>query len=132
MIKLTMPVYYTNTYATKADKTFLLSMSWYRNAYYHEQNKVKKDLEERIHSQLKDTSFKYEKYKVTYIYNYKNVVSDLPNVAPLSSKFLNDYLQSSGKVANDNVKYLKEEHYYVGEQNKVTPNMEIIIEEILS
>lgn len=130
MIKFNLPVYYTNTYKTKPDKTFLLSLNWFRNAYYHEQNKVKAHMEELVHNQLKDIPFSYNAYKVSYTYNYKNAASDLSNVAPMTSKWVNDYLQSAGRVANDNVKHLKEEHFYVGIQSKGNPTMEITIEEI--
>jgi hypothetical protein len=38
---ITLPIYYTEKRKTKPDKTIMIGMSWYRNAHYHLQNKLK-------------------------------------------------------------------------------------------
>jgi len=128
MIKLTLPVYYTQEFKTKKSKTFLVGMNWYRNAFFHAQNTVKQHYHSLITNQLPSDKT-YSEYQVTYTYYYKSKVSDLMNVVSLQSKFLNDALQSAGIVINDNVQYCKREIAVVGSQDKLNPRTEITIEE---
>lgn len=125
-----LPVYYTKEFKTKPSKTFLLSLNWYRNAFYQEQNQVKKDLSELVKNSIKDMPPIRGQYQVTYEYFYKNITSDLPNVTPMCSKWVNDTLQELKLVPNDNVKYLIKEIHEVGEQSKDNPRCEITITEI--
>ena len=125
-----IPVYFTNTYKTKKDKTFLVSLNWYRNAYYHEQNSVKKYYTELLTPILETLPTISGTYEITYVYYYKNSTSDLPNVTPMCSKWINDVLQSLGKVPNDNVKYLIREIHEVGGKDVDNPRAEITIQEI--
>jgi hypothetical protein len=130
--EITIPVYWTQKYKTKKDKTMLAGMNAYRNLFYHAKNQMKKDLEEHVKIGVykeKMLPIKGE-YKVEYYYHYKNSISDLLNVGALSSKVLLDALQDLGLVENDNVKYCKEEHFYVGEKNINNPHMQIRIEAI--
>lgn len=101
MIKLVLPVYYTQTFktASKKDNTFLVGMNWYRNAHYFISNEVKTFFENGIIYQLTNNYHGLklnDRYKITYIYYYKSAVSDLMNVGSLASKFVNDALQSYG------------------------------------
>lgn len=125
---LTIPVYYTQKFKTKNDKTFLVSLNWFRNAHHFEQNKVKAYFHGLIKEQLENTDLKIsDQYKVKYKYYYKNSTSDLANVTPMCSKWLNDVLQEMGIVQNDNVKYLIEETHQVAGQDKLNPRCEIEI-----
>lgn len=130
MIKLSIPVYFTNTFKTKPDKTFLVSLNWYRNANYHEQNKVKVHMSDLIANQLNPFDVLEGKYQVTYEYYYKNKTSDLPNVTTMASKWVNDTLQELKLVPNDNVQYLVQELHKVAGQDKENPRIEIAIKEI--
>lgn len=122
MSTITLPVY-----LTLGKKTIFLSQSWYRNAHYFQQNQAKRDMNEIIKPQLVNLNPISSIYSVTFVYYYKNSASDLPNAGAISSKFFNDVLQSSGIVSNDNVKYLVNENYLVGGEDKLNPRMEIYI-----
>ena len=122
---ITVPVYLN---LTKTKQTFL-SMSWFRNEHFFGQNKAKKMVHELLLPQLTNFRPVTLYYSVLYIYYYKNVVSDLPNVGAIASKFFNDSLQTLNLVPNDNVKYLLAEHYVVGGQDKLNPRIEIHIKE---
>lgn len=126
-MNITIPCYYTQEYKTKDDKTFLLSLNWYRNAFHHQQNAVKQHMHELIVPQLANMPPIDGTYSVTYNYYYKSPVSDMTNVIPMASKWLNDVLQSCKLVPNDNVKYLIAEHHYVATQDKLNPRIEATI-----
>jgi hypothetical protein len=130
--EITIPVYWTNVKKTKANTTHLAGANFIRNCHYHIKNKLKKDLGEHVKKELyKEKMVPIKgKYKVSYYYHYKSGVSDLLNVGSASSKILNDVLQELGLVTNDNVLFLTEEHFYVGEKNKGNPHMQIRIEPI--
>lgn len=127
MISLTVPVYYTQQFKTKPDKTFLVSLNWYRNATYFEQNKVKQHFSELISNMLTPFDKLEGQYSATYTYFYKNPTSDLPNVGPMVSKWVNDVLQELDIVSNDNVQFLTEEIYRVGGCDKLNPRVEVTL-----
>jgi hypothetical protein len=128
MIIITIPVYFTRVYKTKPSKTLLVSLNWYRNAFYFEQNEVKKYFHGLIKDQLTgNTVLIPSKYKVSYSYYYKNAASDLANVTPMCSKWVNDVLQELGIVQNDNVKFLVEETHKAVAQDKENPRVTIQI-----
>lgn len=127
---IVLPVYYTQTFKTKPDKTFLVSMNWYRNAHYIIQNSVKKYYHDIIEKSIENYTPLTGQYKVTYTYYYRNKSSDLSNVTPMTSKWVNDSLQTLGFVANDNVQYLVEELHKVGEHDSLNPRVEVLIEPI--
>ena len=127
-MQFSLPVYYTQTFKTKSDKTFLVSLNWYRNAHYFIQNDVKRFYHDTIENLVKDYPVLTGRYKVTYTYFFRNKTSDLPNVTPMTSKWVNDTLQSLKLVANDNVQYLVQEIHNVGEQDRDNPRVEVLIE----
>lgn len=109
-------------YITIGSKTHFLSMNAYRNWHYFTSNKIKHLVEAEISKQLpSDTHLNC--YSVTYIYNYKSKVSDLPNVCSLASKYLNDAMKSANLITDDNVQFLKSETYNVGLQSKDDPHI---------
>ena len=116
-------------YITTVSKTNFLSMNAYRNWHYHTSNKIKKIVEEEISAQF-PTDIHFNNYTITYIYNYKSKVSDLPNVCALASKYLNDAMKSAHMITDDNVQYLKSETYIVGTQNKEDPHILAYISEV--
>jgi len=122
-IKLTLPVYH-NT----GKKTIFLGMNWYRNAHFFTSNKVKQELEDIIINQI-PANVTFDQYQIAYTYYFKSIISDLPNVTALGSKFLNDALKKAGVIKDDNVQYLKHESYSVGSQDKTNPRIEVIIGE---
>ena len=128
MIVITIPIYYTKVFKRKADKTFLCSLNWYRNAFYQEQNKVKIYFHNLIKNQLRGINPLPGQYKITYKYYFKNPASDLANVTPMCSKWVNDTLQELKLVPNDNVQYLVEELHQVAKRDTVNPRCVVIIE----
>ena len=128
MIHLTVPVYFTQEFKTKPAKTLFIGLNWYRNAHYFAQNAVKAHMSELILNQLKDNTYAITgKYSVDYIYYYKSLVSDMSNVTPMVSKWVNDCLQEAKLVPNDNVKYLVRELHIVGGQDRDNPRVEVIV-----
>ena len=131
-MNIEMPVYWTNVKKTKANTTHLISMSWYRNAFYHAQNALKKDIGEIVKAKLKAAGMKPLKgqFEVAYTYYYKNKTSDLLNCGAMSSKILLDVLQEEGYVINDNVQFCIKEVFEVGIQDRDNPRMVIEIKEV--
>ena len=128
-IHLTLPVYYTQTFKTKPDKTFLVGLNWYRSAHYFIKNEVKQYYNTLIIEQLEAISAPKLKgpYELAFKYYYKSVVSDLDNVCAMANKSFNDAAQAYGLVENDNVKYCRKSCYYVASQDKDNPRMEVFI-----
>ena len=128
-IQITIPVYYTQTFKTKNDKTFLVNLNWYRNAHYFIKNEVKQWFNDDIIRQLKELNAQPIKgpYVLAFKYYYKNVSSDLDNVCAMANKSFNDAAQAYGLVENDNVKFCKCSCYYTAEQDKENPRVEIFI-----
>jgi len=128
-IKLSLPVYYTQEFKTKKNKTVLAGVNFYRNAYFYTQNNMKIYFSDLVRKQLKNNTIKFKKYEIEYTYYYKSAVSDLMNVVSMQSKFLNDTLQELNIIENDNVKFCKKETAIVGSQDKENPRIEITIKE---
>lgn len=126
-IHVVIPCYYTQVFKTKKDKTFLVNLNWFRNAHHFISNEVKQYFNEEIITQLKTQELKKieGQYELAIIYHYKNTTSDLDNVAAMGNKFFNDAMQAMGTVENDNVKFCKKSTYYVGEQDKDNPRLEL-------
>lgn len=126
-MKLILPIYYTNTYKTKADKTFFVGLNWYRNAHHFEQNKVKKYFQELVAEQLSEQT--YSQYRLDMHLYYKNPSSDGHNVTVIE-KFVLDALQDNNVVVNDNVKNHLGTTWTVAAQDKENPRLEITIKEV--
>lgn len=104
MIDIELPIYWTQHFKTKNDKTCLVGMNWYRNAHFHAQNKMKKDFHELVVKQLDTTQFT-GKFSLDIGIYYKNASCDGANIVALIEKFTLDALQENKTVINDNVKY---------------------------
>ena len=131
-IHITIPCYYTQHFKTKKDKKFLVGLNWYRQAHYFIKNEVKKWFTQDIIKQLKALNVKPIKgsYELAFKYYYKNPTSDLGNVCGLASKHANDAFEIYGLIENDNVKHCKRECYYVADQDKDNPRVEIFVRQI--
>ena len=122
----TLPIYYTQEFKTKDDKTFLLGMNWYRNAHYHIQNKVKQDLEASLLKQFEQVGPILGPYKVHYTVYYKNPSCDGANIVALSEKFFLDALQVD-LVRQDSVRHHLGSTWVIGGCDKLNPRVEINI-----
>jgi hypothetical protein len=126
MNQVTLPIYYTEHFKTKPSKTFLMSLNWYRNAFYHQQAKVKRDYHELISNfNLKlDIDSPYKLHLTLY---YKNKNSDGANIAPLIEKFFLDAIQDLKIVKNDTVMYHLGTTWEVGGEDKENPRCEVVL-----
>ena len=127
-ITLTLPIYWVDEKKTKPSSTHLIGMNFYRNAFYHTKNKMKKDIEELAINQL-PSDITFTQFTVDYSLFYKNPSSDGSNVVALIEKFLLDALQANNTVTNDNVKYHLGSTWSIGGQDKTNPRIEITIKE---
>lgn len=110
---------------TKKDKIIPLTINWYRNAYFHESNTVKKLFKEIVTPQLKGETYKTPYWLAMTIY-YKRT-SDIDNWDWVISKFFNDCLVELWCVPDDNMHYFIEKHMVVWWQDKENPRVEITI-----
>lgn len=127
MAALSLPIYYTQTFKTKPDKTFLVGMNWYNTAHYHIKNKVKQDFQSSLESQLKDTTPINGPYTVEYQLYWKNPNSDGANITALTEKIFLDAIQKYDIVQEDNVKYHMGSSWTNKGQDKSNPRVEITI-----
>ena len=130
MIKLELPIYHTFQRKTKKDIKILVGMNWYRNAHFRNSNQVKQHYHSLIYSKVTQSQKLKDKYMVSYMLYPSNSNCDLMNVVSVIDKFLNDALQDSGVVVNDNIKFYKHMIATVKEVDKLNPRIEIIIEEM--
>ena len=130
MIILELPIYYTFTKKTKKDNKVLVGMNWYRNAHFRNSNQVKQYYHKLIFSKVTQSQKLKDKYMVSYMLYPSNSNCDLMNVVSVIDKFLNDALQDSGVIVNDNIKFYKHMIATVKEVDKLNPRIEIIIEEM--
>jgi hypothetical protein len=126
MNTIELPIYWTQHYKTKKDKTVLVGMNWYRNAHYHSQNKMKQDFHELVAKQVGDFSCD-GKFKLAIEIYYKNSNCDGANIAALIEKFILDALQEDKVIINDNVQYHMGSSWKIVEQDKDNPRSLITI-----
>lgn len=101
---LTLPIYYTQTFKRKEDKTWLVGDNAYRNWHYFLKNEVKQYYHTLIKDQIDDTKIAGQ-FKLSLNIYLKNINSDPSNVASRIEKFALDGLQEAGVIVNDNGKY---------------------------
>lgn len=126
-MSVVLPIYYTQEFKTKNDKTFLVGMNWYNTAHYHIKNKVKQDFTELILKQLTGIEPIQDKFKVHYKLYYKNISSDPSNIVALAEKIFLDAIQKGDIVKDDNMKYHTSSSWEVIGIDKDNPRVEISI-----
>ena len=129
LIEFDLPVYFTREFKRKKAQTHLVGMNWYRDAHFAIQNLVKQHYHQLMRDMLSDKvpSEPLNSYRVEYTYFYKSVVSDMPNVCSIMSKFANDSFQELGFVIDDNVQYLKHESFFVGGRDSANPRVHVAL-----
>ena len=120
MLKIELPIYWTQKYKTKKDKTVLVGMNWYRNAHYFSQNNMKKYFHEAVSKQLKEFCCN-GKFTLSLDIYYKNPNCDGANIAALIEKFTLDALQEGDVVINDSVKHHLGSSWKIIKQDKNNP-----------
>lgn len=127
MAKFTIPIYWTQTFKTKPDKTVLNGLNFYRNSHFHTLNRMKLEVQEVIIKQLQEVGPVLGPYKVHYDLYYKTPTCDGSNIIAIMEKLFLDSLQIAGTVREDNVKHHKGSSWQVVEQDKLNPRVEVYI-----
>lgn len=126
---ISLPIYYTKHFKTKPSKSFLVGLNWWRNAYHHEQNEVKKHYHALIAVSVLPSPVSGP-FQLEILLYYKNSASDGSNVCPMMEKYILDALQELNIVKQDNVKYHYGTIWSIGGQDTSNPRVEITLKEI--
>ena len=118
-----LPIYWTMS----SGKTTLVGMSFYRNAIFHLQNKLKQEFTELVGNQLEGIAPVKGQFRLSIDLYYKNSVCDASNIIAVIEKIALDALQEFNIIENDNVKYHLGSCYAVKGQDKVNPRAEIAV-----
>jgi len=129
MIDIELPIYWTQEFKTKNNKTVLVGMNWYRNAFYHAQNSMKKEFSALVADQL-ESDVVPNQFRLNISLYYKNASCDGANIVALVEKFVLDALQENNVITNDNVKYHMGTTWSVIEQDKENPRCLINVSEV--
>ena len=127
---VTLPIYYTQEFKTKSNKTSLVGMNLYRNAHHFLQNSMKKHFQSLVIEQLPAVAEVLQQFTVTYKLYYKSPVCDGSNIIAIIEKFYLDALKEHGLIADDNVKYHLGSSWTVEGQDKDNPRMEVTLNKI--
>ena len=128
-LSLTIPIYWEQEFVTKPNKLVLIGLNQLFSMHYHVRNKLKKDLQSIIESQIPDNTHLPGQYTVTYTLYYKNSVSDPSNIIAGAEKVFLDALQEHGTITNDNPKYHLGSSWTVAGQDRTNPRIEVTITE---
>lgn len=114
------------------NKWFVLNLNHYRNAYFRQLDKAKKEFKERVTPLVRHLPKLDQdgvKIQITYVfYAPKGVVPDLANVCCIVDKFFSDVLVEAGKLEDDNPKVLPHIRFSFGGVDRGNPRVEAIIE----
>ena len=127
---ISLPIYYTQEFKTKPNKTHLVGMNTFRNAHHFLQNNMKKHFHQLVQEQLEPTEQPITKFSVSYELYYKSPVCDASNIIALIEKFYLDAIKEHGLVIDDNVNYHLSSSWRVVNQDKENPRVEITLKEL--
>lgn len=125
-----LPIYYTQEFKTKPNKTSLVGMNLYRNAHHFLQNNMKKHFQDLVIEQLPSVVEVVQQFTVTYKLYYKSPVCDASNIVALIEKFYLDAIKEHGLIIDDNVNYHISSSWQVIAQDKTNPRIEVTIKEL--
>ena len=125
-----LPIYYTQEFKTKPNKTSLVGMNLYRNAHHFLQNNMKKYFQDLVIEQLPSVVEVIQQFTVTYKLYYKSPVCDASNIVALIEKFYLDAIKEHGLIIDDNVNYHISSSWQVIAQDKTNPRIEVTIKEL--
>jgi len=129
---MTIPVYYTYVKKVKGIKkqvTELVGLNQIYNMHYMARAKMVKHFHHLIGAKIKAAPIQ-GKVKTRYVYYYKNVQSDAPNVVAGIDKLFMDALQNSKVIKDDNVLNYIGSSWEVGGQDKKNPRIEVQLFEV--
>lgn len=124
---ITLPIYYTQVFKTKADKKVLVGMNWYRNAHHNVTNKVKHYYHDLVHKLLAGHHFNRVVISYNVYVSRKN--TDGHNIRAVIEKFFLDGMVEGGHITDDSIDFI------VGDSStynldKENPRIEIVIQEV--
>ena len=125
-----LPIYYTQEFKTKPNKTSLVGMNLYRNAHHFLQNNMKKHFQDLVIEQLPPVVEVVQQFTVTYKLYYKSPVCDASNIVALIEKFYLDAIKEHSLIIDDNVNYHISSSWQVIAQDKTNPRIEVTIKEL--
>lgn len=125
-----LPIYYTQEFKTKPNKTSLVGMNLYRNAHHFLQNNMKKHFQDLVIEQLPSVVEVIQQFTVTYKLYYKSPVCDASNIVALIEKFYLDAIKEHGLIIDDNINYHISSSWQVIAQDKTNPRIEVTIKEL--
>lgn len=125
-----LPIYYTQEFKTKPNKTSLVGMNLYRNAHHFLQNNMKKHFQDLVIEQLPSVVEVIQQFTVAYKLYYKSPVCDASNIVALIEKFYLDAIKEHGLIIDDNVNYHISSSWQVIAQDKTNPRIEVTIKEL--
>lgn len=126
-MKITLPIYYTQTFKSKKPKKMLVGLNNYRNWHHSLSNAVKRHYHELTIAAVGDA--KFGKVRVHYdVYAARNG-TDGGNIRSVIEKFFLDGLVEAGAIIDDSIAYVKGEssEYFI---DPLYPRIEITILDI--
>jgi len=126
-ISIILPIYYTQEFRTKPNKTILIGLNWERNAHYFIKSEVKRHYHELVANQVVTPDTPLEKFVAHTTVFWKSPVCDIRNISPMIEKYTMDALQECNVLTNDNSKYDMGGTLSNGGQDKLNPRCEITI-----
>lgn len=110
-------------------KQFYINLNHYRNAHFYQLNSAKIKFKELIYDQLVKLP-DLNVIELCYtVFIPQNREVDTNNIASIADKFFCDALVESGKLTDDNYKYLTHTSFRFGGVDKVNPRIEVEIKE---
>ena len=133
-IMIELPLFVMIPRKTKEDKKFSFNLNLYRNAHHIILNDAKKLMAEYVLEALRDLEWRLKPpLRFTYtVFPGNGRKFDLANVLSVIQKFTDDALITAGLIKDDNYRVVREINYRIGEQDKLNPRAELMIEEIES
>jgi len=112
-------------------KKFIYNLNIYRNAHYRTLSSVKIKYKAQVLDQIKELPT-LTAVRLTYtLYPKTHRRTDLTNVLCIHDKFFADALVEAGKLEDDDYKHIVKTTYLFGKVDKVSPRVEIHIEEVV-
>jgi len=124
ILRLILPIYYTQQFKRKNDKVWLVGDNAFRNWHYFLKNQVKQHYHNLVATQVTGIPLNGP-YELRIRLYLKNPNSDPSNVASRMEKFTLDALQAEGVIKSDNSKYHKRTLWEFMEIDKENPRAEI-------
>lgn len=111
----------------KAERFFYINLNQYRNADFHTLNKAKILFKEMVQEQInKLPTFEWVTLQY-YLFPGSHRDMDTNNVCSIADKFFSDALVESGKLEDDNYRFLKDTRFTPMEVDKTNPRVEVHI-----